>query len=106
MLETLTLDHFSPHVGTEFTAPFEDGSVLGFKLLEATQVGERRASSAAAPPSSNHREPFSLIFVVPIDFVLPQATYHLQHAEMGPLSLFLVPISKDADGVRYQAIFA
>jgi hypothetical protein len=38
--------------------------------------------------------------------VLPQQIYSLDHASMGRLSIFLVPIGADAGGTQYEAIFS
>jgi hypothetical protein len=35
---------------------------------------------------------------------LPQQIYLLKHAELGALSLFLVPVGLDEQGARYEAI--
>ena len=36
---------------------------------------------------------------------LPQRIYRLEHAELGGLDLFLVPIGRDASGITYEAVF-
>jgi hypothetical protein len=46
-----------------------------------------------------------LLFRGPRTPVLPQRIYRLEHAVMGPLEIFLVPIGPDAEGMRYQAVF-
>jgi hypothetical protein len=51
------------------------------------------------------RPPFSLIFRCADERVLPQHTYSLNHPALGEVSVFLVPIGKDAKGVSYQALF-
>ena len=51
------------------------------------------------------RPPFSLVFLGKDPRVLPQRLYHMQHADLGMLEIFLVPIGKDAQGVSYQATF-
>ena len=38
--------------------------------------------------------------------LLPQGTYDLEHAELGELSLFLVPLGSVGDEMRYEAAFA
>ena len=53
-----------------------------------------------------HREPFSLTFLGPGDPVLPQRIYRLEHAELGSLEIFLVPVGRDARGTRYEAAFS
>jgi hypothetical protein len=37
--------------------------------------------------------------------VLPQRIYRLEHEQMGPLELFIVPVGPDGDGLGYEAIF-
>jgi hypothetical protein len=38
--------------------------------------------------------------------LLPQRIYSLAHDSLGRLEIFLVPVGRDADGVRCQPIFA
>ncbi len=66
-------------------------------LEEACLVGEE--------PPAGGRGQFSLIFRAPPGDVLPQRIYPLDHGALGHLEIFLVPISSDATGVRYQAVF-
>lgn len=51
------------------------------------------------------RAPFSLMFKSGSPVVLPQKTYRLNNATMGPVDLFLVPVGRDVSGVLYQAVF-
>ena len=46
---------------------------------------------------------YSLIFHGPLDPVVAQQIVTLEHAEMGELSLFVVPVGPDGDAMRYQA---
>ena len=48
---------------------------------------------------------FSLLFRGPLDVLLPQRIYPLDHPEMGRLDLFLVPVAQKKDGYRYEAFF-
>jgi len=93
-VEPLTLDTFAPHVGSSFVA---DGAGCALELIEATAL-----------PASGHepRPPFSLVFNGPPDPLLPQASYALTHPTLGELEIFIVPIARDADAVRYEAVFA
>ncbi len=50
-------------------------------------------------------ERFALEFSGPQP-VLSQATYRLRHGIVGAHDVFLVPVSEDADGARYEAVFA
>jgi hypothetical protein len=51
------------------------------------------------------REPFSLVFTTRGNFVLPQRTYTLRHADLGQMPMFLVPIGRQGDVTSYQAVF-
>ena len=70
---------------------------MAASLVSATSFGQRRGPTG--------RLPFSLEFLAPASDVLPQAIYRVDHAELGALDLFLVPVARDADGVRYEAVF-
>lgn len=72
---------------------------LDLQLVEVTALG--------AAPADTGRQPFSLIFRHDrTDAYLPQGIHTLDHAEMGQLMLFLVPLGPAPDGMRYEAIFA
>jgi hypothetical protein len=60
---------------------------------------------AADDESTPRQERFSLIFRGPLQPFLPQGTFRMEHDKMGTLDLFLVPIGKEEDGFRYQAVF-
>lgn len=90
-----------------------------FVLEQATAAGATRlpqgqrepAVADDAAPSGEQvpqapRQPFSLLFRGPPEGVLPQGVYPLEHPELGRLEIFLVPISRTDDGVRYEAVFA
>jgi len=97
MLDGLTRESFAEHVGSIFRAQAPD-RVLEFKLVEvkalATAAGEER-----------QRRPFSLCFLGPLDVLVPQQTVPLEHAVLGRLGIFLVPIGRDPEGYRYEAVF-
>ena len=98
MSDLLTPATFEPHVGSEFAIELEDGTVIQ-TVLDSVQ--------RQAPRSHGDRtEPFSLLFVGPRENPIPQATYSIEHAELGTLDIFLVPIGPDASGQpRYEAVF-
>lgn len=101
MLDKLTLESFTPLVGSEFAISFSDGRyVMTLREAEAAQTGPRPASSPEM------RAPFSLTFVGPGEFILPQSIYPLENATLGTLEVFIVPIGRDDSGVQYQAIFS
>lgn len=95
-LGALTLATFEPLVGDRFTVEATTPVAIEFVLESATATGERPGG----------RDPFSLVFLGPDEPLLPQAIYTLRHGELGVLEIFVVPIARDGDGVRYEAIFA
>lgn len=100
-LDQLTLARVRPTVGSTYALDLGEYGALDLTLVAADGYGE---PSAASDPAV--REPFSLEFRGPLDPQLGQATYQLVHAELGSLAVFLVPVARDAEGMRYQAIFA
>jgi Domain of unknown function (DUF6916) len=94
-LSSLTADDFAKHVNTAFT--LHDGNREWPLTL---------TSITTMPGRSGKRQPFSLVFVGMPGVVLPQQIYSLDHALMGRLSIFLVPIGADAGGTQYEAIFS
>lgn len=59
-------------------------------------------------PQGQAREAFSLIFKSSSPIVLPQQTYQMRSrslADAQKVGVFIVPIGRDPDGVRYQAVF-
>lgn len=94
--DTLILDDFSPHVGAIFVLN------AGDVHLETTLI---EANPLQAVSASKFRQPFALLFRSADQEVLPQSIYQLQHAELGLLEIFLVPVARDQTGVSYEAIF-
>jgi hypothetical protein len=99
VLDALTHESFLPHVGTDFPARLGPDATLGLTLIEVEATGPAPAGGAT------RRRPFSLLFRGPRAPVLPQRIYRLEHAALGPLEIFIVPIGPDAHGMRYEAIF-
>jgi hypothetical protein len=103
MLETLTRETFAPHVGETFRLHLSDQQSIDAALLEASVVG-------TPPPGSAVRAPFSLIFKGPAAPMLPQQIYRVEHATLGALDLFVVPIGPSQPkhgpgGMLYEVIF-
>ena len=87
---------FAPHRGSEFQLT-EHASGRALRLDEVTAYGGQ--------PGAPRSDPFTLVFSGDGP-VLDQRTYRLEHAVLGALEIFLVPIGQDADGrVRYEAVF-
>ena len=98
-LGELALSHFVPYLGTAFSCQ-EDGAAGAVLVLESASSLLRSGGKVFG------REPFSLVFTGPRDVCLAQGVYALQHPELGPLEIFLVPVGSDATSRRYEAIFS
>jgi hypothetical protein len=94
-LDELTLATFEPLVGEPFTLGAGSESVA--LVLES-------ATLLAGRPGA--RDPFSLVLRGPTEPLLAQAIYALDHAKLGRLEIFIVPIGRDETGVGYEAIFS
>ncbi len=101
MLETFTVEKFSPHVGDTFRVVFNDTS-LEVTLDAVTPYG---SESAKEWSKASGRVPFSMIFLGPLDRVIQQGIYRFEHDEMEPFEIFLVPIGPNPQGMRYEVIF-
>ena len=98
---TLTLDDFTPLVGTAFTITFPDG-VFELTLVAVEPLGTR----APRPDVPDFRTtPFSLVFLGPLAPILPQQTWDLAHPALGTHGIFLVPIGPGQGRMRYEAVF-
>ena len=93
MVETLSARHFSPHLGSGFAVAGFEGVVLKLKVV------------SPCPPTPFRKEPFNLLFIGPLQPVLPQAIYRLESLAMEPVEIFLVPVGRNEAGIEYEAVF-
>lgn len=93
-LTDATHEMFNEVVGDSFSIDTDD-----VKSLELAAV-EVKSSQDGAP-----REPFVLTFHGPVDALLPQSIYVLEHKKLGQLEIFLVPVEQDESRVSYEAVF-
>lgn len=97
MAAALTEKEFSQHVSTKFQLKL-DGQEIELELVEVKGY----------LPQANEQtgmERFSVFFDGPGSIRLPQSLYSLQHERMGEFEIFLVPISGNENGFRYEAVF-
>ncbi len=97
MLGKLTPADFAKCLNQTFNLRLES-STLVLELITVDELG-------TGAPGGGRRQPFSLTFRGPEEPVLPQRVYALEHATMGRLEIFLVPIGPDQAGMCYQAVF-
>jgi hypothetical protein len=94
--ELLTIEQFDDKIGQTFALDEADTPPIPLTLTEAKTL--RNYANAK-------RVPFSLMFTSNGDFVLPQRIYALRHEVMGPVSIFLVPLTHQDGITTYQAVF-
>jgi hypothetical protein len=75
----------------EFRLRLDDGATVPLELVEVAGAGP---------------DAFSLVFRGAPGFYVEQRVWRLEHDRLGTLELFLVPIRPDAEGSRFEAVFA
>lgn len=98
MPATLTEHEFSQHLNTSFRLNLDTPEPVELKLVEVKGYPSKAEEHGGM-------ERFSVFFTGPKDFRLPQSLYQLEHAAMGKLDIFLVPIAEDDQRFRYEAVF-
>ncbi len=101
MLDRLTATDFAPAVGDTFVLDAGDAGRIELELLEA------RLHDPDAPPElpDGTRAPFTLTFGGPVEPVLAQRIYRVEHESLEPMEIFIVPISRNDSGTSYEAVF-
>ena len=89
---------FATRRGQTFVMRLAGGEASELELVEVRDLGRRKT---AGGEFSN----YALTFLARKGPPLAQAIYRLEHAELGALDVFLVPVARDAEGVRYEAVF-
>lgn len=103
MLERFTIDTFAPLAGQRFRVHVEGHESLEMTLESVTEIP---VAGWRPEDAAEHRRPFSLVFLGPPQVVLPQAIYRVEHDGLGAFEIFVVPIGRSAEGVRYEAVFS
>jgi hypothetical protein len=94
MLKDWTHTLFANNLNTPFVLEHTQWGNVRVELIDVSDLRETPRQSM-----------FSLIFRGPSEQPLQQGLYPMTHATMGTESLFLVPIAREADGFRYEAVF-
>jgi hypothetical protein len=94
----LTANEFSKHVNTNFRATLEAETKTDLELIEVKTYTSRHEEQTGM-------ERFSVYFTGPLEPHLPQSSYTFQHDEMGEFEMFLVPLSRNEQASRYEAVF-
>jgi spermidine synthase len=94
MLEAWTHAAFSKQVGTTYTLEHPEWGGIPLELVSVSDLRE-----------TPRQRMYSLIFRGPLEMPFPQGSFPLEHDAMGRAILFLVPVAREADGFRYEAVF-
>ncbi len=94
MLKNWTQELFEQNLNTYFEV---DNPAVGDVNLELLSVTPLVSSPAVMA--------FSVLFRGPLDQSFGQGMLPVCHARMGQAELFLVPVAREADGMRYEAVF-
>jgi hypothetical protein len=95
-LDKVTAGTFFPYIESPFNIDLSPSVSLTLTLNNVADVGQE---------VPGRRRAFSLIFLGPIEPILPQRIYALEHASFGTLEIFIVPIGVTQSNCRYEAVF-
>ena len=98
MPASLTEEEFSQHLNTKFRVQLGNEPHIDLELVEVKGY-------LTKPGEQTGMERFSAYFKGPSEPYLAQNTYLLQHDRMGKFEIFLVPIARDEQSVRYEAVY-
>jgi hypothetical protein len=98
MPANLSEEAFAENLNTKFRVLLDAPREVELELVEVKSYN-------SGPNEQGGMVRFSLFLYGPGDFYLPQRTYALEHASMGQLELFIVPIGRDERGFRYEVVF-
>jgi hypothetical protein len=93
-LRELSKSSFEAAVNSPFLMQRPDGAPLALELVQYKLKIETKM-----------QECFALLFKAPLVAPPLQDTYTLQHAALGTLELFLVPVKQTDDGLFFEAVF-
>lgn len=95
MPEHLTRDSFSAQLTTKFRFGVGTEKTVELELVEVQTHGD----------VTGQTERFSAFFRGPLDQLLPQSIYRMEHDALGSAEIFIVPIRRDGEGFYYEAAF-
>jgi hypothetical protein len=98
VVRSLTYETAKTYIGQKFQIRFDDGATIDLNLEHVELLMEKHINPRMK------RDAFSMQFRGPME-PLQQAIYPIHHDELGPLSIFLVPLSRGANGYLYEAVF-
>jgi hypothetical protein len=90
----LSIEDFEAHSGQTFRLTANDRA-LDLELAQVQRLGTALRAGGA----------FSLVFHAPAGPPLAQSIYPIEHPQLGPMELFVVPIQPMNGQQRYEVIF-
>lgn len=96
-LDELTEEVFAGQLNTTFYVPLNERRVE----LELVSV----AGDKSSLDKIEGVERFSIYFLGPGDFYLPQRIYRIEHEALGALDIFIVPVGVQDKRYQYEAVF-
>lgn len=100
MSDNLQITDFTPCLEQNFSIPVNEQDALAAQLIEVKEL-----SFTSDPRPAGQKMPFSLVFQIENNDILPQQIYTMENETLGKVELFLVPIGQDEKGTRYEALF-
>ena len=100
-LDQIDFEFFASRVNTKFRVWIDASDSLELTLSE---IAPRLVSTTGGANRQTY-ENFALGFLGPAERLLPQRMYWFESAGLGRFELFIVPVGRDANGVRYEATF-
>jgi hypothetical protein len=90
-------DWFESRKNDAYSIQFDEDNVIDCSIQDIT--------TSMAPSTKAGKNQFSVVFSKPGSEVFNQGVYQVSHPDAGELTLFLVPVFGDDQGVHYEAIF-
>ena len=94
MLNEWTHELFARNLNTSFVVHHPRWGEVTLDLVAVSDLRE-----------TPRQRMFSLLFRGPLEKPLEQGALPIRHASMGAEDLFLVPVAREEDGFRYEAVF-
>ena len=94
MEDGLTHDEFSKNLNTKFQVQIDENSPVELELIKVSEL-------KVYP----QQEEFAIEFRGPLDLFLNQGIFIFKHEQIGEFEIFIVPIRKDDQGFKYEAVF-
>lgn len=93
MLENLSRHAFAEQLNTKFGIYFTPEQATESELVEVTEIKKY-----------NRQEAFSIVFLAPIEQPYEQGIYKVAHPIVAEIEIFIVPVKKTVEGIKYEAV--